>query len=305
MSAKETKKSVNSMVLKGAWIFNPVLIQTAGICPAVAASTDFISALYFTVLFTVITFLSCFVACAALKKVPRWVRVAVYMLLGIAVIFPALRLSEVLEIGINARIQVYLPLLAVNSVTAVHCEQYSVKHSIKDSMIDAFAVCLGFGTVLLLTGAIREILAYSSIAAVPLNLPVKLSGMVLPFGCFIILGYLAMFLRWYISKYHPKYLELTSVKIKETEFGLRKEKDSSSDYPDEFEDAPDEPEEPETVQPEEPVNTEPEEIVFDDMWTPEAEEKRLAEEKQRRIDELLASLEAETQNLGKKNSEEE
>lgn len=305
MSAKETKKSVNSMVLKGAWIFNPVLIQTAGICPAVAASTDFISALYFTVLFTVITFLSCFVACAALKKVPRWVRVAVYMLLGIAVIFPALRLSEVLEIGINARIQVYLPLLAVNSVTAVHCEQYSVKHSIKDSMIDAFAVCLGFGTVLLLTGAIREILAYSSIAAVPLNLPVKLSGMVLPFGCFIILGYLAMFLRWYISKYHPKYLELTSVKIKETEFGLRKEKDSSSDYSDEFEDAPDEPEEPETVQPEEPVNTEPEEIVFDDMWTPEAEEKRLAEEKQRRIDELLASLEAETQNLGKKNSEEE
>lgn len=293
------------MVLKGAWIFNPVLIQTAGICPAVAASTDFISALYFTVLFTVITFLSCFVACAALKKVPRWVRVAVYMLLGIAVIFPALRLSEVLEIGINARIQVYLPLLAVNSVTAVHCEQYSVKHSIKDSMIDAFAVCLGFGTVLLLTGAIREILAYSSIAAVPLNLPVKLSGMVLPFGCFIILGYLAMFLRWYISKYHPKYLELTSVKIKETEFGLRKEKDSSSDYSDEFEDAPDEPEEPETVQPEEPVNTEPEEIVFDDMWTPEAEEKRLAEEKQRRIDELLASLEAETQNLGKKNSEEE
>ncbi len=293
------------MVLKGAWIFNPVLIQTAGICPAVAASTDFISALYFTVLFTVITFLSCFVACAALKKVPRWVRVAVYMLLGIAVIFPALRLSEVLEIGINARIQVYLPLLAVNSVTAVHCEQYSVKHSIKDSMIDAFAVCLGFGTVLLLTGAIREILAYSSIAAVPLNLPVKLSGMVLPFGCFIILGYLAMFLRWYISKYHPKYLELTSVKIKETEFGLRKEKDSFSDYPDEFEDAPDEPEEPETVQPEEPVNTEPEEIVFDDMWTPEAEEKRLAEEKQRRIDELLASLEAETQNLGKKNSEEE
>lgn len=293
------------MLLKGAWIFNPVLIQTAGICPAVAASTDFISALYFTVLFTVITFLSCFVACAALKKVPRWARVAVYMLLGVAVIFPALRLSEALETGINARIQVYLPLLAVNSVTAVHCEQYSVKHSIKDSMIDAFAVCLGFGTVLLFTGAIREILAYSSIAAVPLNLPVKLSGMVPPFGCFIILGYLAMFLRWYISKYHPGYLELTSVKIKETEFGLRKEKDSSSDYADEFEDAPDEPEEPETVQPEEPVNTEPEEIVFDDMWTPEAEEKRLAEEKQRRIDELLASLEAEAQNLGKKNSEEE
>lgn len=302
MSTKDTKKSVNSMVLKGAWIFNPVLIQTAGICPAVAASTDFISALYFTVLFTVITFLTCFIACAALKNVPRWVRVALYMILGVAVIFPALRLSEVLGLGINARIQVYLPLLAVNSVTAVHCEQYSVKHTVKESMIDALAVCLGFGTVLLFTGAIREILAYSSIAAVPLNLPVKLSGMVLPFGCFIILGYLAMFLRWYISKYHPKYLELTSVKIKETEFGLRKEKEDSADYEDESDDVPDE---PVSSQQEEPVNTEPEEVVFDDMWTPEAEEKRLAEEKQRRIDELLASLEAETQNLGKKNNEQE
>ena len=303
MSAKDNKKSLHSMVLKGAWIFNPVLIQTAGICPAVAASTDFISALYFTVLFTFITFLTCFAACAALKKVPRWVRVAVYMILGIAVIFPALRLSEVLGLGINARIQVYLPLLAVNSVTAVHCEQYSVKHSVKESMIDAFAVCLGFGAVLLLTGAIREILAYSSIAAVPLNLPVKLSGMVLPFGCFIILGYLAMFLRWYISKYHPKYLELTSVKIKETEFGLRKGQDDSSDYGDEFEDEADEPAAPSAPQPEEPVNTEPEEIVFDDMWSPEAEERRMAEEAQRRVDELLASLEAEAQNLGNKDSE--
>lgn len=300
MSEKKNRKSVKGMVLKGAWIFNPVLIQTAGICPAVAASTDFISALYFTVLFTAITFLTCFVACSALKKVPRWVRVAVYMILGIAVIFPALRLSEVLGVGINARIQVYLPLLAVNSVTAVHCEQYSVKHTVKESMIDAFAVCLGFGAVLLLTGAIREILAYSSIAAVPLNLPVKLSGMVLPFGCFIILGYLAMFLRWYISKYHPKYLELTSIKIKETELSLRKEKEDSSDYENENGDVPDE---PVSFKQEEPVNTEPEEVVFDDMWTPEAEEKRLSEEKQRKIDELLASLEQETQNLGKQNNE--
>ena len=39
------------------------------------------------------------------------------------------------------------------------------------------------------------------------------------------------------------------------------------------------------------------------MWSPEAEERRMAEEAQRRVDELLASLEAEAQNLGNKDSE--
>lgn len=224
MTAQAKTRTQRRMILTGAFIFNPVLIQLAGICPVAAASTDVVSSVFFAIVFTLTTFVSCFVASAILKKVPRWLRVAIYLILGLAVICPILYAVERTGYNISAKTQLYLPLLAVNSVTAVHCEQFSVKHTVQQSMQDAVAVSIGFGTVMILTGTLRELLGSGSFAGFELKLPVTLSGMLLPFGSFIILGYLAALLKWYINKYRPEFNEQTSAKISQAQVSLRKGK---------------------------------------------------------------------------------
>lgn len=225
---KKKRSSFGAVMLKGSVIFNPVLIQLAGICPVAAVSSDLLTSLLFSVVFTLITIVNCMIASALLKNVPRWIRVAIYTVLGLSLSCMILFCAE--EIGLlpTPKIYMYLPLLAVNSVTAVHCEQYSVKHSVPDALRDALAVSLGFGGVILLLGALREIPGSGTLAGLALPVSVTLRGMLMPCGSFILLGYMAMILKWYINKYRPEFNEETAVTIKHKPVRLHKEKDDGT-----------------------------------------------------------------------------
>lgn len=218
----QSKNIKDNTFLKGAVIFNPILIQLAGICIAAAASTDVLTSLIFSIVFTVDTVVCCFLASLLFKRLPRWLRVALYLIIGAGCIFPFAYLAEKTDISLNARMQMYLPLLAVNSVTSVHCEQFAVKNSVGKSLDDAFAVSIGFGAVMLVLGIIREIFGNGSFAGLDLGLDIRLGGLLMPFGAFVILGYLAMALKWYINKYRPEFNEKTAVRIKSTKVGLRR-----------------------------------------------------------------------------------
>lgn len=191
---------------------NPVLIQLAGICPVAAVSYNLFTSVLFSCVFTVMTLFCCLIASALLKKVSRWLRVAVFFILGVSVISVFLFVLGKAGAELDGRAEVYLPLLAVNSVTSVHCEQYAVKHTVGESFKDAVSVSLGFSAVFILLGSLREMLGSLSIGGIPLPVGIRLPGLLMPFGSFIILGYLAMFLKWYISRFHPDYSSAASLR---------------------------------------------------------------------------------------------
>lgn len=197
--------SFKDIFVKGAVVYNPVLIQLVGLCPVVAASTTLKSAVMLSVAMCVSLVVTCVLASAVLKKVPRWVRMAVYLLTGLLMICPLLWFIETKTlVTLSLGIKIYLPLVAINSVTAVHCEQFAVKNSVKTAFYDAAAVSLGASGIFILTGAVREILGSSSIAGIALNLPVTLKGMALPFGCLVLLGFMAAALKILTGKYYAE-----------------------------------------------------------------------------------------------------
>lgn len=196
--------SAREVLIKGSLIHNPILIQCAGLCPVVAAATSVKNAALLAAAVSITTIITCIIASSLLRKMQRWIRMGVYLIIGIAIICPILFLLETqskTELPLTLRI--YLPLVAVNSVTAVHCEQFSVRHSVKLAFYDAFAVSIGSSAVLLICGAIREIIAFSTFAGYKLNIPATFRGAALPFGCFIILGFLAAILKWVSAYRYP------------------------------------------------------------------------------------------------------
>lgn len=218
------KAPLGQMIFKGAFIFNPVLVQLVGICPIVAAAASVSSALLLSAAFAVDMIVTCVIASAAMKDFPRYLRVALYLLFGLAIVCPMMYLlEETMQLSLPLGTSIYLPLMAINSVAAVHCEQFSVKNSVRDSFADALSVSIGYGVVFILTGAIREYLGSGTVAAHAVPLPFKLSGMLMPFGGLIVLAYLAVLLKWYISKYYPEYLGETIMKIQNTTFSARRD----------------------------------------------------------------------------------
>lgn len=192
--------SFRDMLVKGALIFNPVLIQLVGLCPVVAASTTLAGSVALSVALFVELTATCVIASLLFKKIPRWLRVTLYLLIGLALICPLLWFIETKTlVNLSLGMKIYIPLIAINSVTAVHCEQFAVKNSVKLAFYDAAAVSLGASVVMIAVGAIREIFGSGSLAGVKLDLPIVFKGMAMPFGCLILLGFMAAGLKAFIN----------------------------------------------------------------------------------------------------------
>jgi len=209
--------SFKDALKKGALIYNPVLVQLVGLCPVIAASSTFIQALVLSAAMCLELIVVCVIASAFFKNLPRWVRVPVYFIIGLALICPALYAIETFSINdISLGMKIYLPLTAVNSVVAVHCEQFSVKNSVKLTFYDAVASGIGISAIFLIAGAVREILGKASFAGISINIPITFKGMALPFGCLILLGFLAALLKFFTAKYYPQTQEEEAEAVEET-----------------------------------------------------------------------------------------
>ena len=246
------------MLIKGAVIFNPVLIQLVGLCPIVAASTTLSSAIMLSAVLCVDLTITCVIASAFLKKIPRWVRVALYLLIGLALICPVLWVIETKTlVNLSLGIKIYLPLIAINSVTAVHCEQFAVKNDIKPAFFDAAAVGIGGSVICIAVGTIREIFGSGALAGVKLELPVIFKGMALPFGCLLLLGFMAAALKAFIAHKYPQYLEESEPDVKPDVIGRpQPEEITEVEIFDEFWVDPEQEAEPVQVE-EEPASVQP------------------------------------------------
>nr|MDE5994087.1 hypothetical protein [Oscillospiraceae bacterium] len=99
---------------------------------------------------------------------------------------------------------VFLPLMAVNSLLALHCERVAVKRTVKDSFLDAVSVSVSYGAVTVVAGFLREILGSGTIGGADIHLPVTFSVMLTPFGGLLVLGFSAALLKSYIYKKYPQ-----------------------------------------------------------------------------------------------------
>lgn len=268
------KLSFRDVFRTGSVIFNPVLVQLAGLCPVVAASTSLKSAVMLSVVAFAELIAVCFIASALMKKIPRWVRMPLYLIIGLALICPVLWYIETKTlINLSLSMKIFIPLIAINSVVAVHCEQFAVKNTVKLALYDAAAVGLGASAVFIFVGAVREILGSSTIGGATLNLPVSFKGMLLPFGCLIILGFMAAALKSFVSKRYPE---------ETTEFEVHREV---------------QPEEVQEIQAEEEKITDVPDILKEtEILTEETEKEKIRTVEE--IDDLLRTLGIDTEETG-------
>ncbi|MBE6803580.1 MAG: hypothetical protein E7528_01620 [Ruminococcaceae bacterium] len=199
MSKNHTFKRIrNSAVIK-----NPLLFEAIGLCPVVAIATSLRLSIFLAVV-TAIEMIVCEVlASLLLKNVRRYWRVMLYAIFGVAVIFPIMILVNRFFPDISINFGIYLPLMAVNSLIALHCERVAVKNNVKDSFIDAASASLSYGAVTILVGFLRELFANGSVADISINMPVKFPALATPFGGLLIIGFLAAGLKAFVMAKYP------------------------------------------------------------------------------------------------------
>jgi len=189
------------MLFKGSFVHNPVLTQSIGICTIVAICFTLKISLIVSATLTFILIINEIMASLILKKLSRWMRIICYMLLSTLLLIPIMLILDKNYSQLNASMGIYLPLLAVNSLIVLRCEKYAVKNNLKLSVFDALSAGLGYGVTAIIVGGIRELAAFGTLMGKTVTELPGYSGMALPLGGRIVLGFTAAFHKWFVKKY--------------------------------------------------------------------------------------------------------
>lgn len=210
------KYSFSDALFSSTFIHNPVLIQAAGLCAIVAVATTLKTAVLLAAAFFPVLIITQVFACLALKRVPRWIRVAIYLLIGTAIIAGIIYAIDTFMPEISLGAGIYLALTAANSIIALHCEKLAVKTDLRHAFFDSVATALGYAAVIIPVGALREMIGSSTIWGANIKVPMTFPAILMPFGGFLFLAFFAAALKALINKRFPEHSAETEMKIKKT-----------------------------------------------------------------------------------------
>lgn len=182
--------------------YNVVLVQAIGLCPIILAATNL---KYGIILagssFLVLAAMGLLMAWAG-EKIPLWLRPVVYTIGAAVLMFGVAYLIDTLySPEIYAALYLFLPLMAVNTMVPYRVGGFAVGKRPAVALADALGSAAGFGLVICLVSAVRELATKGTIFDLPVKVPTLLPQASLPFVGFLLLGFLAALLQWGRSVY--------------------------------------------------------------------------------------------------------
>lgn len=183
-------------VLDGLLGNNTVLSSLMVISPIIVCGDTVLNAAAIIYAFSCITLLSVLIGSFVPKKLPYAVKITIYAVISSLVYIPVHYAAREFFPTIIPRIGIYFMLLAVNSLITVQTETLFYRMS-RGKMAASLVFCiLGFDVVILIIGAVRELLSYGTFCGRVVDASLLISGLGTPFGGFILLGLFCGLYRW-------------------------------------------------------------------------------------------------------------
>lgn len=160
------------ITLDGLWHNNPALVQLLGLCPLLAVTGTVTNALGLGLATLLVLLGSSFSVSLIRNHVPASVRLPAFVMIIASFVTCAELLMQAFTYELYQILGIFIPLIVTNCAILGRADAFASKHSPLPALIDAFMMGLGFTLVLVLLGALREVLGQGTL----------FSGMDLLFG---------------------------------------------------------------------------------------------------------------------------
>lgn len=160
-----SRMSTKKIIFDGLWTNNAGLVQLLGLCPLLAVSNTTINGLGLG-LATTLTLIASNTTVSTIRNwVKPEIRIPVFVLVIATIV-------TMIELSMNAWMHelylilgIFIPLIVTNCSIIGRAESFASRHGIKDSALDGLFMGLGFASVLIVLGAIRELIGSGTILA--------------------------------------------------------------------------------------------------------------------------------------------
>lgn len=141
---------------------NPIAVAVLGICSALAVTNRVENAIAMGLGVTFVIMASSATVSLVRSFIPSKLRMVTYMvIISTYVISVQLFLAAYFPI-ISKALGAYVGLIITNCIVMGRAEAFAVRNTPKYSMLDGFASGMGYTLVLIVVGAVREILAFGT-----------------------------------------------------------------------------------------------------------------------------------------------
>lgn len=157
--------SYKTIARDGLWNNNPILAQQLALCPLLAVTTSATNGLGMGLATLAVIMITSLVISLFREIITPEVRIPAFILLIASVV-------TVVDLVINAFLHdlykvlgLFIPLIVTNCMIFGRAEAFASRHKIMPSLADGFMMGLGFTIILVLLGAIREIIGSGTLFA--------------------------------------------------------------------------------------------------------------------------------------------
>jgi len=148
---------------QGLWHANPALVMLLGLCPLLAVSNSLLNGTALAIA-TLITLCISNTSVALLRShLISTVRIPMVVLIIAGTVTIIEQLISAYLPGLHRSLGIFLPLIVTNCLILGRAEVYARHHRVSDSLFDALTMGVGFALVLMLLGAIRELVGTGSL----------------------------------------------------------------------------------------------------------------------------------------------
>ncbi|MEL6870115.1 MAG: electron transport complex subunit E [Pseudomonadota bacterium] len=142
----------------GLWVNNPGLVQLLGLCPLLAITTSVVNALGLAIATLFVLCASNLIVSLCRRALLKEIRIPVYVLLIAALVTASELFFYAYLPALHARLGIFLPLIVTNCTIVARAESFASRQPPGAAFADGLAHGLGFAGVLLVVGALRELL---------------------------------------------------------------------------------------------------------------------------------------------------
>ncbi|HAS61317.1 MAG TPA: electron transport complex subunit RsxE [Vibrio sp.] len=142
----------------GMWENNPALVQLLGLCPLLAVSSTITNALGLGIA-TLLVLVSSNVTVSLVRDyVPKEVRIPVFVMIIAALVTCVQLLMNAYAYGLYLSLGIFIPLIVTNCIIIGRAEAFASKNEPLPAALDGLWMGLGMTSVLVVLGAMREII---------------------------------------------------------------------------------------------------------------------------------------------------
>ena len=152
-----------SLFQEGTWQNNPALVQLLGLCPLLAVTSTITNALGLGIATLLVLVGSNLTVSVVRNWVPKDIRIPVFVMIIAAFVTIVQLLMNAYTFGLYQSLGIFIPLIVTNCAIIGRAEAFASKNTPLLSLWDGLMMGFGFALVLVVLGAMRELLGQGTL----------------------------------------------------------------------------------------------------------------------------------------------